>query len=253
MTFMSTFPSHLTSQRQPQTFPEAHAIPQSQLQPGSRPRRRTTQASTATQSSTSTRSLKFFRSSTKRSASVFSSSSSSSETSDSVKEERRVRRWGRKAIKRLERAFSAYPQGTSVGLVWTDQEEAERMVTTVVETGGTSPAAATTQQRSRSEKSLWDKLVDVFQLDDMKDINWSTSTLGMETGLNMSTRQGFSIEDAREIPLSSLPWMPPPPSPALLPSSRSSRRRDTGRINTERRTYRDRDWEYQTYGAWVVF
>ncbi|KIW79045.1 hypothetical protein Z517_08885 [Fonsecaea pedrosoi CBS 271.37] len=136
------------------------------------------------------------------------------------------------------------------------------------------------QQRSRSEKSLWDKVADVvcltnctgsrrknsskrdkrkrnppsqFQLDEMKDINWSTSTLGMETGLNMSTRQGFSIEDAREIPLSSLPWMPPPPSPALLPSSRSSRRRDTGRINTEGPIYRDRDWEYQTYGAWVVF
>ncbi|OQU96524.1 hypothetical protein CLAIMM_02596 [Cladophialophora immunda] len=204
------------------------------------------------------------------------------------------------------------------------------MVMSVVETGAT-PAAA--QQRSRCGKNLWNKVVDVMcfncsgsrrknknrkqshplsqlQLDDTKEINWSTSTLGMETNLNMNMGQGPSMEDARDIPLSSMPWYPPPPSPALLPSSRGSRRRgnvaasatpatatagehagadtrssaspaqrqgrrrpkernsaridsmhgadrgsrrDSARINNARRIERDRDWEYQTYGAWIIF
>ncbi|OAL27366.1 hypothetical protein AYO22_03641 [Fonsecaea multimorphosa] len=117
MTFMSTFPSHLPSQHQAQTFPEIQA----QQQP--KPRRRTTQASTATQSSTSTKSVRFFHRSsrtTTRLSSVDSSASTSSE-SDSIRdnrEETRVRRWGRKAINGLGRAFSAYPQGRSVGIVW---------------------------------------------------------------------------------------------------------------------------------------
>ncbi|KIY00171.1 uncharacterized protein Z520_03856 [Fonsecaea multimorphosa CBS 102226] len=178
------------------------------------------------------------------------------------------------------------------------------MVTTVVETGA-SP------ERSRAGKNLWNKVVDVMlspcsgsrkkstrktsqqqqnhplsqlQLQDPKDnINWSTSTLGMETDLNMNTPPGLSMEDAREIPLSSMPWYPPPPSPALLPptSSRSGRSRRgnnaaaaagghhattsttgssasspaqrQGRRRPREPVYRDRDWEYQTYGAWIIF
>jgi hypothetical protein len=117
MTFMSSFPSHLPSQHQSASY-SRESTPQSPSDAASTParsyfrnNRRHTQASTATQSSSFSKSSRFSRITSR-------SSSTSSSSTDSVKEERRVRRWGRKAVESLGRAFSAYPQGRSVGVVW---------------------------------------------------------------------------------------------------------------------------------------
>jgi hypothetical protein len=122
MTFMSTFPSHLPAQHQPASYSsleESHTQPSSEAVPARsyfRQNRRPTQASTTTQASKYSRFSKFSRITSRSSSS--SSSSASTEADESVKERHRVRRWGRRAVESLGRAFSAYPQGRTVGVVW---------------------------------------------------------------------------------------------------------------------------------------
>ena len=121
MTFMSSFPSHLPSQHQPASYAR-ETTPQSPTATASIParsyfrnKRRPTEASTASVSSSFSKSSKFSRI-TSRSSS--SSTSSSNDSANEDKEERRIRRWGRRAVDSLGRAFSAYPQGRSLGVVW---------------------------------------------------------------------------------------------------------------------------------------
>jgi hypothetical protein len=72
-------------------------------------------------------------------------------------------------------------------------------------------------------------------LDDIKTgVNWSTSTLGIETDLNIhaeAIRSDRSMPDIREIPLSSMEFYAPapaPPLPAARPQSRPRREKRRG-------------------------
>lgn len=122
MTFVSSFPSHLPSQNQPASY-EREAVTQSPPDTTSTParsyfrnKRRPTEASTASHSSSFSKLSKFSRITSRSSSS--SISSSSTDSANEEKEERKARHWGRRAVDSLGRAFSAYPQGRSLGVVW---------------------------------------------------------------------------------------------------------------------------------------
>jgi hypothetical protein len=119
MTFMSSFPSHLPSQHQPAVFSANQSQPQSPSETASIPARSYFRSSRRpTQASIFSKSSKFSRI-TSRSSSTTSSTSLSSESTESEKKgKRRVRRWAGKAVESLGRAFAAYPQGRTVGVVW---------------------------------------------------------------------------------------------------------------------------------------
>lgn len=119
MSFVSSFPSHLPSQNQSASYAQ-DTTPRSSTEEASIPAgsyfRNKRRATDASHSSIFSKSSKFSRISS-RSSSSSDSASSNGSTKDE-KEGHRARRWGRRAVDSIGRAFAAYPQGRTVGVVW---------------------------------------------------------------------------------------------------------------------------------------